>query len=424
MNAKPDLSKDQVFTVAEASGEALPSIQSRFKALGDYLDAPLPSRVEHLWRYSDPSWYLPRGAIVPAASIQPASLWTTRGEGSRITLFSDRPPEIALDSTAADAGLEVVPLASSKAGTALVGRAVALDHGLLESLNGAVWSQGIFVRLKKGAQLERPVRLLRAATSSTAATRAVIVVEPGASMTLIEEHAGGGAETTVIETSEIFVHQDARLSHALLEMWEDGTVGHVTSRAVLERDAVLSSAVIALGGYRYKADVGAVLKGVGSESTLVGVTLTDGRRHVDLHTIHDHQGPRTRSRIAYKAALFDKSTSAYTGLIRVAENAELSEAFQENRNLLLSDKCRADSIPELEIETNEVQCTHAATAAPIDESQLFYLRSRGIPEADAVAILVHGFFEDALAPVPEAVRPDVVRAVAARLAARYRGDLS
>jgi Fe-S cluster assembly protein SufD len=375
-----------------------------------------------LWRYSDPALYFPKGPLPQAGSSPSIVSRASPGEAeNRIVLFSDRPPEIHLDPASAAAGLEVTPLASSKAGIALIGKAVALDHGVFESLNGAIWSQGIFVRVSKGVALERPITLLRTASSGTAVTRVVVAVEPGASLTLVEKHVGGSPGATVIAASELFVKPDAQLSHVLLQTWEESTVGNVTSRAKLERDALFTSAAIALGGRRYKADVGAVLKGVGAESRLVGVALTDGRRLVDLHTVHDHQGPRTRSRIACKAALFDKSTSAYTGLIRVAENAELSEAFQENRNLLLSDKCRADSIPELEIETNEVQCTHAATAAPIDEDQLFYLKSRGIKEADAVGILVNGFFEDALAPVPGAVRSDIMRAVSDRLSARYQG---
>jgi Fe-S cluster assembly protein SufD len=214
------------------------------------------------------------------------------------------------------------------------------------------------------------------------------------------------------------------MSHVLHQTWSPGTVGHITSRANLERDAALRTAVIALGGRRFKADVGAVLNGVGAESRLFGVSLSDKRQTMDLHTVHDHQGERTRSRIDFKAALFDKSTSAYTGLIRVGEKAELSEAFQENRNLLLSDKCRADSIPELEIENSEVQCTHAATAAPIDENQLFYLKSRGIEESEAVAILVNGFFDAALSPLPQTLKPDIERTIAGRLHEHFDGGPS
>ncbi len=411
IESKPRITKDQVLAVSEAGNDSLGVIQSRFQAMGHYLDTPVPNRAEHLWRYSDPARFLPR--MLPDAS----PTRSVSDGGTDISLFADRPPRIR---PVIPKGVVVAPLSTSLEGARLIGGAVSLDHGILESLNGALWSQGIFIHISEGVRIDRPLRIRRIASSPFAVTRLVISVAPGAEVAVVEDHTGGG-EVTVVAVTELFAGEDARVSHTLLQQWDKGTTGHVTSRARLARDALVRSQVISLGGTRYKADVGAVLDGVGAESELSGVSLVDGRRHIDLHTVHDHRGERTRSRIEYKAALLGRSTSAYTGLIRVAESAELSEAFQENRNLLLSDRCQADSIPELEIETNEVQCTHAATAAPIDADQLFYLRSRGIPEAEAVGIIVEGFFEAALGAVPESLRPEVRQSVTRRLADQLSG---
>jgi Fe-S cluster assembly protein SufD len=418
---KPQLLKDDILAIVGDTTHNLAQIQSRFKALGHYMDTPVPSRAEHLWRYSDPAAFFPRGSAIPQRRKEAPPDPDGPEVYGDIVLLPDRAPLIRIDDE--DAGkVEVAPLSSSPEGWSLLGRAVPLDHGIFESLNAAVWTEGIFIKIHPGAPPDRALHLVRQAGSGIAATRVVVSVEPGAEATLLEEHAGGGGESNVYATTEIFLAENARLTHALYQRWDTGTVGHLTSRTHLERDALLNTAVISLGGTRYKADIGAVLNGVGAESQIVGVSLSDKRKHMDLHTVHDHRGPRTRSRIAYKAALFDRSTSAYTGLIRVAKTAEHSEAFQENRNLLLSDRCQADAIPELEIETSEVQCTHAATAAPMDDAQLFYLKSRGIPEADAIATLVRGFFEDALQPVPEALRPTFEAAVGSRLTERYGGS--
>lgn len=418
LEARPGLAKDDVLAISERARERFTHLQFRLKALGHYLGAPLPLRSEHLWRYSDPTRFFPAGSLIDVEKIDPRTQTAVETEGNYIGLYSDRAPEIQLDEMTRSA-VQVEPLSASKPGSALIGKAVSVDHGIFEALNGAIWSQGIFIRVKPGAALDRPIRILRAAASKTAATRVVIRVEQGANAAFLEIHEGGGADTSVLAVSELFLEQDAMATHAVFQEWRKGTVGHFTSRALLERNAHLVTGLSSLGGSRYKADVGAVLNDVGASSRIVGVSLADKRRHIDLHTVHDHRGPRTQSRIVCKTALFDRSTATYTGLIRMAETAELSEALQENRSLLLSDRCRSDAIPELEIETNEVQCSHAATASPIDEGQLFYLKSRGIPEGEAIGILVHGFFEDALGIVEGDLKNEIVDAVSERLAARY-----
>jgi Fe-S cluster assembly protein SufD len=136
---------------------------------------------------------------------------------------------------------------------------------------------------------------------------------------------------------------------------------------------------------------------------------------MDHHTVHSHRSGRTWSNIDFKVALTGYARSAYTGVIRIDEEAGATEAYQENRNLLLSETCRADTIPELEILTDDVQCTHGATVAPLDEEMVFYLESRGIPREQAERLIVRGFLEKTLSRVPEAVRPQVVEVVEERL---------
>jgi Fe-S cluster assembly protein SufD len=203
----------------------------------------------------------------------------------------------------------------------------------------------------------------------------------------------------------------------LVQRWDQGVHGSHTLRAEVGRDADLLTVLAAQGGGVVKADLGATLTGHGAHSELVGVLLADGDQHLDHHTLHDHRAPHTWSNINLKVALSGHARSAYTGLIRIDPAAPGSEAYQENRNLLLSDHCRADTIPELEILTDDVVCTHGATVAPIDREQVFYLESRGLPTVGAQRLIVRGFVQGALERVPEGLRAGVEEQVERRLAA-------
>jgi Fe-S cluster assembly protein SufD len=148
---------------------------------------------------------------------------------------------------------------------------------------------------------------------------------------------------------------------------------------------------------------------------MVGVALGAGRQHFDLHTEHRHEASHTWSDIDVKVALTGRARSAYTGLSRIDESASSSEAYQEERNLLLSPRCRADAIPELEILNNEVRCTHGATTSPIEPEQLHYLRSRGLDAGQAQRLVVRGFFESLLRALPQGVGQRLEEQVERRL---------
>jgi Fe-S cluster assembly protein SufD len=404
---KPAVTRDNILAIAGIETGNHKEMDRRFQALEHYTDLPLPDRVTHLWRYSDPYRFLPMSDLVPRNIGGSPELSETDAEGASVYLVPGCPPSVENWSSAHRLGITMVPLHESEAGIALLGAAVKLDHGLFESLNGALWSTGIFLDIPAQAQLESPIRIVNRAELPTNTFRVVIRVGRGASVNLVELLTGGDRSRHVLGVTEVVVDDGARVEHALIQNWAPGTVGHVTNRARLGRDAVWRSAAVSLGGAAYKADLGASLVGVGAESHLVGVSLSEKQQHMDFHTVHDHLADHTRSKINFKTALTGKSTAVYTGLIRIEAGAFQSEAFQENRNLMLSDKAKSHAIPELEIMTSDVQCSHAATSAPISEEELFYLRSRGISEREAVRMLVRGFFEDALMLIPSGVARDV-----------------
>jgi Fe-S cluster assembly protein SufD len=307
------------------------------------------------------------------------------------------------------------PLTEVSADLALLGQTVPGRHGLFEALNGAAWTAGVMVKLPRGLDLAEPLRVLVPATEPDHLPRLLIVVEDGASGTVVQEHIGGGDQTRVIGVTEVLVGPAARLDHVLLQQWQRGVRAHLTSRGRVARDGRLFTALAAFGGSQVKLDLGAVLAGPGAQSELAGVALTEGKQHCDHHTEHRHLAPHTWSNLDFKVALSGRSRSVYTGLIRIETAAPHSEAYQENRNLLLSDRCRADTIPELEILTDEVSCSHGATAAPVAPEQLFYLASRGLPPREALQLVVRGFLEETLRRIPEQLRGGIEELVRQRL---------
>jgi Fe-S cluster assembly protein SufD len=177
-------------------------------------------------------------------------------------------------------------------------------------------------------------------------------------------------------------------------------------RAHVGRDAALHSSAVALGGDYARLRSESRLDGDGAESDLTAVYFGDHTQMLDFRTLQDHDAPNTRSDLLFKGAVEDEAHSVYSGLIRLRPAARKANARQTNRNLVLSEGAGAESIPNLEIEANDVQCSHASAVGPIDEDQLYYLESRGVPPADAERLIVLGFFDDVLErlPVPTLVR--------------------
>jgi len=413
--ARPLLDEAAVRELSQRLGENEALLERRLEALRVFADTALPDRVQHLWRYSDPSRLLPSailGAAGPAAAAEVPEL--PEG-GAVILLRAGAPPLVRLSDAAEKMGLRVAALELDGDAADRLGTTVPAAHGFFEALNGAAWSAGLSLEVPPKARLEGPIRIVVPAAAGSSIPRLLVRIGELAEATVVEEHAGGTEESYVTSVTEIEAGPGAHVRHMLLQSWGAGVAGHLTTRARLDRDADLATIVVSFGGSRVKMDLGAVLDGPGARSELVGFVLGHDRQHMDHHTVHSHRSGRTWSNIDFKVALTGYARSAYTGVIRIDEEAGATEAYQENRNLLLSETCRADTIPELEILTDDVQCTHGATVAPLDEEMVFYLESRGIPREQAERLIVRGFLEKTLSRVPEAVRPQVVEVVEERL---------
>lgn len=413
-NGKPELGEAEVaaFSILLRETEAMRA--RRLLSCEAYQAQQLPDRVQHLWRYTDPHRLLPAESLPapPARVVVPAELLPRTGPA--VLLLPGVEPQLNRDALAT--GIVLQPLAAAGENLRLLGSAVADHNGLFTALNGAAWTAGLYVRVPRGLSLAEPLRIIVPAAAATNLPRLLVHVEQGAALTVVEEQVGGTGERHVIGVSELVLEAGAHLRHVLLQEWGESVVGHLTCRGHLSRDADLLTVLASLGGAVAKLDLGAILAGPGSHSELIGVALGEGHQHLDHHTTHHHLAAHTSSRLDFKVALTGRARSVYTGLIRIEDDAVGCEAYQENRNLLLSDRCRVDTIPELEICTDEVSCSHGATVAPVDPEQLYYLESRGIPAAAALRLVVRGFLEDTLRHLPARLHPGIEELVDRRLA--------
>jgi len=410
----------------------------RASAAEAYAAAPLPSRATHLWRFTPPEPFLPAGVASGPVTAEadagtpdwPGSLagaWARGGLAGAAWLRGARVAKAALGDAAARAGVMLADLHDAAARhSGLVqphlGALVGPEFGKIEAYAAAAWNGGVFLYVPGGVRVEAPIHLVREAAAAPAGTvsRVLIVVEDGASVTVVDELTGGGdgGPATVHGVVEVVVGAEADVRCVTVQQYGAGVVAYETRRARLGPDAKFLHVRASLGAGLAKANLGAFLAGRGAEARFAGIAVAEGSQHLDHHTAHDHLAPDTRSDLHFRVVLRGRARSVYTGSIRVEKEAVNADAYQENRNLLLDAGVRAESIPELEILTDAVRCTHGATMGPVDPEQVHYLMARGVPPAEAERLIVAGFVEPALDRMPEDLRGRVRRAVAGKLGIR------
>ncbi|MHB8993188.1 MAG: Fe-S cluster assembly protein SufD, partial [Chloroflexota bacterium] len=301
-----------------------------------------------------------------------------------------------------------------------LGSIVAPHEGKFTALHYAFWSGGCFLYVPSNVGVELPIQSLTWADRSGLAVmpHTLIVVESGGSVVFVDEVASDEGRSPLLANRvvELSLGAGARAQYMALQRWGKSVFNLSTQRAVQQRDSNLTALSVVLGSRMTKSWVEARLAEPGSSAAMVGIMFADGNQRFHHHTLQDHQAPNTSSDLLYKAALADHARSEYSGLIGVHKDAQKTDAYQANRNLALSEHARADSMPKLEIEANDVRCTHGATVGPIDEEQIFYLMARGLPRKTAERMIVQGFFEPVMERIPlEAVRERIREAVDAKL---------
>ncbi len=292
-------------------------------------------------------------------------------------------------------------------------RAVKPDRDKFAALHGALFSGGTFVYVPDGVTLDRPLlsQFSSVADGGAALPHTLVVAGKGARFELIDELLSDGSDGAILASgsAEVFLDEGADVGYIGLQRWSTRTWQFANHRVHLGRDARIRVLEVALGGHFAKLRLEAILEGPGAQAELKGIFFGSGEQFFDFHTLQDHLASHTLSDLLFKGALRDAARSVYVGLVRVGKNARRAEAYQANRNLLLSDKAKATSEPILEIENNDIsRCTHGATVGPVDPEHMFYLQSRGIPRSVAQRMVVKGFLGEILDRIPAAHAREVV----------------
>ncbi len=289
------------------------------------------------------------------------------------------------------------------------------------ALHAAFWSGGIFLYIPRGVEIEDPILAQVWIDSPASATFAhtLIVADEESSVRYVEEHnsAFDGEQPSLLDdVVEVYVKHAAHVEASLLQDLGLNVWNITKKNAVHEKDGSTTWVLADLGSRVMLSDVGIGLAGNGSAGELVGVFFTDHDQRYSINTLSDHASTATNAETMVKGVLTDESRVEFTGLIRVRPKAQQTASFLSDHTLLLSDKCRAESIPSLEIGANEVSASHGATTGKIDEEQLFYLMVRGIPREEAERIIVQGFFEPVLQRIPlENLRTRLRRSIVRRM---------
>jgi Fe-S cluster assembly protein SufD len=285
--------------------------------------------------------------------------------------------------------------------------AVLPDEGKFAALHGAFWRGGTFLYVPRGVRAAAPLHSALWSVEGKTFTHTLVVVEEGGEALLIDEYGSDSPQSQALHNGvvELIVRDRANLTYVSLQDFGSNVWQFNHERARVGADARLDWVLSIMGTRLIKTFQSVELDGRGAEARMSGLFFADRRQHFDLDTQQNHNAPDSVSDLLYKGALKDKARSVWQGMIKARPNSQRIDGFQANRNLLLAKTARADSIPGLEIEADDVRCTHASTVGQIDQLELFYLMSRGIPEHTAVQMVVEGFF----APVMERIPIEGVR---------------
>jgi Fe-S cluster assembly protein SufD len=387
-------------------GAAAPSVvepdwlnERRDRAKELALELELPSQKQRGWEFTDLSGFELDGYEEAVAGVE--GLEPSDGEGPIVLPLAEAAvnhPEVVREHLG-----EIVP-----------------PNDAFTARNESRWRDGFLLYVPAGARLEEPLKLtVSGAAGEEIEWRALIVLGEGAEAEVWERYAsdGDGLFNGVVE---LVVGDGANLRYVCEQERSTAAWVFATQRAEVGRDASLDWVALGFGSARGKVRMETKLAGRGSSAKVTGAYAGDGTQHLDYDTTQEHAAEDTTSDLAFRGVLSERATAVWRGMIRVDQGAQRTDAFQESRNLLLSTDAHADAIPGLEIEADDVRCTHAAAVAQVDPEQLHYLRAHGLGDEDAKRLVIEGFLQALVerakeGPIREALQGELEKRLGALL---------
>ena len=413
---EPPLIAPGAFDAVAAQISHLPAWWHDLKrhAWAHYLETPLPKRTDELWRFSNlQGWRLDRpfalAAAAPAAIaarlIAESSLVTEKA-AQAIYVNNARVAQDTLPDHLKKAGVVFADLGQAilQHPDLIKAHFMAQDSRLgsekLTALHRALTTGGAFLYVPRGVEIDRPIVIYHWVSGERAAIfpHTLVIAEDHAKVTVVEfRQSASDADTNFSSgVNDLYAGPGAQLTYISGQRWSRSSLGFQGNETIVQRDARVLSLGVQLGGRQVRTESHSRLQGPGAHSEMLSLAVAHGDQEFDQRTLQSHQAPHTSSNLLYKNALFERARTIFSGLIVVDPVAQKTDAYQSNRNLLCSPDAEANSLPGLEIQANDVRCTHGSTTGKIDDEQMFYLASRGIATPTAQQLLVFGFFEEVL----------------------------
>ncbi|MBS1767578.1 MAG: Fe-S cluster assembly protein SufD [Acidobacteria bacterium] len=365
----------------------------------------LPTTRQEDWKYLDLSQLAEQPfAPAPAAEVDIRDRILPEARGGRLVFVNGRPDAHHSCVSGLPAGVRLMPLSQASEAASALG--TVLDPAAMDAfaaLNTARFREGAFLFVPQGVKVESPLHLLfltKADQPAFTLPRVLIVLERGAELELIEEHAGEGVYLSA-PVVEVKLGENAHLRHERVQRQSPEAFHLASLAATLARDACYLSRSISFGA-RLSRETPHARLSTGCELALDGLALLDGIQAADTHSLIHHAEPRAHSSQTHKTIVDGAARAIFNGRIVVAPMASGTDAQQQSRNLLLSGQARVDTKPQLEIENDDVKCAHGAAIGQLDADELFYLQSRGMDLASAKNLLTYGFASDLLGRIPVA----------------------
>ncbi len=414
----PPIQWNDIISRAEANQEPDWLIEMRQAAWDIYEQTPMPTLRDESWRRTDYrgiDWNAAGSIFVsdsPDASLIPdenrAPLIGTE-QGALLAWVDNAFAHQELNQRLREQGVICTDLHTAVANYPelvqkyLFQKAVRPEEGKFAALHVAAWTHGLFVYVPRNVKVELPLHSIFYNTGVGASLgHVLIVVDDGAEATVLQEYLSpeGDAHSSYIGGTELLVGKNADLKYVSLQKWGHNFYEFSHGRGHVARDGRLDWVVGSMGSQLTKNFMQISLDGQGSWGRMSGMFFADGHQVLDHDTLQVHNVENTTSDLLFKAVLKDYAHSVWRGMIRVMPGAAKTDGFQANNNMLVSSTARADSIPGLEIEADDVRCTHAATIGKMEDQYIFYLMTRGVPRIEAERLFINGYFWDVLDRIP------------------------